>query len=66
MLSEVLKEREAQIELKRRKQNASKDMDKEVLAVTARREEEALQQEKEKALEKKNECLAVAKSLKQQ
>ncbi|XP_072541167.1 cilia- and flagella- associated protein 210 [Salminus brasiliensis] len=66
LLTEVLKEREAQIELKRRKQNASKDVDKEVLAMIACKEEEALQQEQQKALEKKQECLAVAESLKQQ
>uniref|UniRef100_W5KEG4 Cilia and flagella associated protein 210 n=1 Tax=Astyanax mexicanus TaxID=7994 RepID=W5KEG4_ASTMX len=66
LLTEVLKEREAQIELRRREQNASKDVDKEVLAMIARREEEASQIEEQKALKKKQECLAVAESLKQQ
>ncbi|KAK7154569.1 hypothetical protein R3I94_007784 [Phoxinus phoxinus] len=35
MLAEVLKEREAQIELKRMKQNASKDADRDILAKMA-------------------------------
>ncbi|XP_066497266.1 cilia- and flagella- associated protein 210 [Hoplias malabaricus] len=66
LLTEVLKEREAQIELKKRKQDASKDVDKEVLSVIAHREEQALQQEQQKVLERKQESLAVAESLKQQ
>ncbi|XP_036429901.1 coiled-coil domain-containing protein 173 isoform X1 [Colossoma macropomum] len=66
LLTEVLKEREAQIELKRRKQNASKDVDKEVLTMIACREEQATQQEHQKALQRKQECLSVAENLKQQ
>ncbi|KAI4873058.1 hypothetical protein NFI96_025480 [Prochilodus magdalenae] len=66
LLTEVLKEREAQAELKKRKQKASKDVDKEVLAMIARRERQAIQQEHWKALERKQERLAVAEGLKQQ
>ncbi|KAB5577245.1 hypothetical protein PHYPO_G00207690 [Pangasianodon hypophthalmus] len=66
LMTEVLKEREAQIELKKRKEKASKDVDKEILAVITRKEALALQQEWLKALEKKQKALAVAESLKQQ
>ncbi|XP_052004775.1 cilia- and flagella- associated protein 210 [Xyrauchen texanus] len=66
MLAEVLKEREAQIELKHWKQNTSKDVDREVLAAMARRDEQALQQEQQKALQRKQEQLAIAESLKNQ
>lgn len=65
-MTEVLKEREAQIELKKRKEKASKDVEKEILAMITRKEELALQQEWLKALEKKQNYLAVAESLKQQ
>ena len=41
-------------------------MDKEVLAMIARRERQAIQQEHWKALERKQERLAVAEGLKQQ
>ncbi|XP_053498399.1 cilia- and flagella- associated protein 210 [Ictalurus furcatus] len=66
LMTEVLKEREAQIELKKRKEKASKDVEKEILAMITRKEELALQQEWLKALEKKQNYLAVAESLKQQ
>ncbi|MCJ8732728.1 hypothetical protein PDJAM_G00214750 [Pangasius djambal] len=66
LMTEVLKEREAQIELKKRKEKASKDVDKEILARISRKEALALQQEWLKALEKKQNSLAVAESLKQQ
>ncbi|XP_048050569.1 protein CFAP210 [Megalobrama amblycephala] len=66
MLAEVLKEREAQIELKRLKQNVSKDIDREILAEVASREEQAIQQEQQKALQRKQEQLAMAESLKLQ
>lgn len=65
-MTEVLKEREAQIELKKRKDNALKNVDKEILAMITQKEALALQQEWLKALEKKQNCLAVAESLKQQ
>ncbi|KAG1945095.1 hypothetical protein F2P79_013950 [Pimephales promelas] len=66
MLAEVLKEREAQIELKRLKQNASKDIDRDILAKMACREERAVQQEQEKALQRKQDQLAISESLKLQ
>lgn len=65
-MTEVVKEREAQIELKKRKDIASKDVDKEILAMITRKEALDLQQEWLKAMEKKQKCLAVAESLKQQ
>jgi len=66
MLAEVLKEREAQIELKRLKQYASKDIDRDILAKMACREERAVQQEQEKALQRKQDQLAISESLKLQ
>ncbi|XP_051566870.1 cilia- and flagella- associated protein 210 [Myxocyprinus asiaticus] len=66
LLAEVLKEREAQIELKHRKQNTSKDVDREFLAVMAHKDEQALQQEQQKALQRKQDQLAIAESLKKQ
>ncbi|XP_077071483.1 cilia- and flagella- associated protein 210 [Siphateles boraxobius] len=66
MLAEVLKEREAQIELKRMKQNASKDVDRDILAKMARREQQAVQQEQQKALQRKQDQLAISESLKLQ
>ncbi|KAF4108746.1 cilia- and flagella- associated protein 210 [Onychostoma macrolepis] len=66
LLAEVLKEREAQIELKRMKQNASKDLDREILAEMACREEQTLQQDQQKALQRKRDQLAAAESVKQQ
>lgn len=66
MLAEVLKEREAQLELKRMKQNASKDIDRDIVAEMAYREEQALQQEQKKAIQRKKDQLATAESLKQQ
>ncbi|XP_002663472.1 cilia- and flagella- associated protein 210 isoform X1 [Danio rerio] len=66
MLAEVLKEREAQIELKRMKQNATKDIDRDMLAEMASREEQALLEEQKKALQKKQEHQAIVESLKQQ
>lgn len=65
-MTEVIKEREAQIELKKRKENAYKAVDQELVAMITHKEALALQQEWLKALEKKQKCLAVAESLKQQ
>lgn len=65
-MTEVLKEREAQIELKKIKENFSKHVDKEIMAMIKQKEAQALQQEWLKALEKKKKCLDVAESLKQQ
>ncbi|TDH06906.1 hypothetical protein EPR50_G00118320 [Perca flavescens] len=66
LLTEVLKEREAQIELRKRIKSASKDVDKEFLNMVESREDEALRQEQEKALQKKLERQAVAEQLKNQ
>lgn len=48
------------------KQNANKDIDREILAEMACREEQALQQEQQKALQRKQDQLAAAESVKQQ
>lgn len=66
MLTEVLKEREAQIEVKQRTKSATKDVDKGYLDMVKAREEEELRREKEKALQKKQERQAVAEDLKKQ
>lgn len=66
MLAEVLKEREAQIELKRMKQNATKDIDRDMLAEMSCRDEQALRDEQQKALQKKQDHQAIVESLKQQ
>ncbi|XP_075968050.1 cilia- and flagella- associated protein 210 [Anarhichas minor] len=66
LLTEVLKEREAQIELKQRIKHASKDVDKEFLDATKTRDAEASRQEQEKALQKKLGIRAVAEELKKQ
>ncbi|XP_016118652.1 coiled-coil domain-containing protein 173-like, partial [Sinocyclocheilus grahami] len=66
LLAEVLKEREAQIELKRMTQKASKDIDRDIVAEMACREEQALQQEQQNAIQRKQDQLATAESLKQQ
>ncbi|XP_078117974.1 cilia- and flagella- associated protein 210 [Sander vitreus] len=66
LLTEVLKEREAQIELRQRIKSASTDVDKEFLNMVKSREDEALRQEQEKALQKKLERQAVAEQLKNQ
>lgn len=66
LLTEVLKEREAQIELKRRIKSASKDVDKDYMDMVKTREDEALRQEQEKALQKKLDRQALAEDLKKQ
>ncbi len=66
LLTEVLKEREAQIELKQQIKNASKDVDKVHMDMVKSRDEEALSLEKEKALQKKLKRQAVAEELKRQ
>ena len=66
MLAEVLKEREAQIELKKRMQSASKDVDRHLIDMMKTREDEALRREQEKSLQKKLERQAVAEDLKKQ
>lgn len=49
----MLKERDAQVELKQRRKSDRKDVDKEFLDRVKSREDEALKQEQEKALERK-------------
>ncbi|XP_030642515.1 coiled-coil domain-containing protein 173 [Chanos chanos] len=66
LLTEVLKEREAQIELKQKIKKASKDVDKEIMETLAHKEEESLKQEQEKALQRRKEREALSESLKQQ
>ncbi|KAI9530154.1 hypothetical protein NQZ68_004171 [Dissostichus eleginoides] len=66
VLTEVLKEREAQIELKQKITSASKDVDKEFLDLEKNDIDEALRQEQEKALRKKLEGQAVVGDLKNQ
>ncbi|KAK2839774.1 hypothetical protein Q5P01_013514 [Channa striata] len=66
LLTEVLTEREAQTELKRRMKGASKDVDKDFMLIVKSREDEALRLEQEKALEKKLERQAVAEEVKKQ
>ncbi|XP_051259642.1 cilia- and flagella- associated protein 210 [Dicentrarchus labrax] len=66
LLTEVLKEREAQIELKQRIKSASKDVDKDFLDMVKTREDEALKQEQEKALQKKLQRRVVVEDLKNQ
>lgn len=66
LLTEVLKEREAQIELKQRIKNTSRDAEKHFADMLRSREEEALRQEQEKVLQKKRERQAAAEDLKRQ
>nr|XP_061799552.1 cilia- and flagella- associated protein 210 [Nerophis lumbriciformis] len=66
LLTEVLKEREAQIELKQRKTSASKDLDKEYVQMLKAREDEALKKEQERAQQKKQQCKAFAEDLQKQ
>lgn len=64
LLTEVLKEREAQVELKHRNQSASKELEQEFLRGVKAREDEALEQEQQKALQKKLDIQAVAEDQK--
>lgn len=66
LMTEVLKEREAQIELKQRIQSASKDLDKQFITMMMSREDEALRQEQQKALQKQLERQDLAEDLKKQ
>ncbi|XP_040057301.2 cilia- and flagella- associated protein 210 [Gasterosteus aculeatus] len=66
LLTEVLKEREAQVELKQRIKKASDDVDREILNKIKTREEEASRQEQEKALQKKLGRQALVEGLKNQ
>lgn len=66
LLTEVLKERDAQIELKQRIKSATKDVDKEFMDMVKTRDDEAWNRERESALQKKLERQAVAEDLKNQ
>ncbi|XP_076603195.1 cilia- and flagella- associated protein 210 isoform X2 [Chaetodon auriga] len=66
LLTEVLKEREAQIELKQRIKSAWKDVDKDFLDMVKAREDDALKQEQEKAHREKLKKQAVAEDVKHQ
>lgn len=65
MLSEVLKEREAQIELKQRIKSASEDVDKRFTDMQKKKDEEVLKQEREAGLQKRLEKQTIAEDLKQ-
>jgi len=66
LVTEVLTEREAQIELKERIKKASKDVDKELLDTMKTREDEASRKEEEKVLQKKLRAQALAEDLQEQ
>lgn len=66
LLSEVLKQREAQTELKQQMQSASEDVDKKFLETVKTKQDEALKQEQEKALHMKLQRQAAAEDLKNQ
>ncbi|XP_010889224.1 coiled-coil domain-containing protein 173 [Esox lucius] len=66
LLTEVLKEREAQIELKQRKEDTSKYVNMEILAIMKRKENEAIEQEQQKALQRQLDNQATAEQLKLQ
>ncbi|TNN03036.1 hypothetical protein fugu_000065 [Takifugu bimaculatus] len=66
LLTEVLKEREAQIDLKERIKNTTRDVEKQFLDVMKTREDEAQRQEEERALQRKMVTQAVAEDLRKQ
>ncbi|GAA6095616.1 protein CFAP210-like isoform X1 [Tachysurus ichikawai] len=66
LMTEVLKERDAQIELKKRKEIEAKELENKRLAINAHNAELALQQENQKAVERKQNFLAVAETWTQQ
>lgn len=65
MLSEVLKEREAQVELKQRIEGARQDMDKLLIDVQKEKDQEATKKEQETEQQKKLERQAITEGLKQ-
>lgn len=65
MLSEVLKEREAQVELKQRIEGARQDMDKLLIDVQKQKDQEATKKEQETEQQKKLERQAITEGLKQ-
>ncbi|XP_015214435.1 cilia- and flagella- associated protein 210 [Lepisosteus oculatus] len=66
LLTEILKEREAQIELKQKKMNATKDMDKDIMAQILHQEEEAIHQDQQKALQRFHDRKATTDKLMEQ
>ncbi|KAJ8352009.1 hypothetical protein SKAU_G00234850 [Synaphobranchus kaupii] len=66
LLTEVLKEQEAQMELKQRKQMAAKNVNRDIMAQLKLNDEEALEQEGQRAMQSKQERKTVAEYLKQQ
>ncbi|XP_051937526.1 cilia- and flagella- associated protein 210 [Hippocampus zosterae] len=66
LLTEVLKEREAQIKLKQRRKSAFKDLDEEYIRMLKAREDEALTKEQERTQQKKQESKAFAEELRKQ
>ncbi|KAK6483107.1 coiled-coil domain-containing protein 173-like [Huso huso] len=66
VLTEVLKEREAQIDLKQKKQNAHENVNKDIMAQMQRKEEQAIIEDQHKALQRFQECKAVASDQMQQ
>ncbi|KAM9804427.1 cilia- and flagella- associated protein 210 [Neosynchiropus ocellatus] len=66
LLTEVLKEREAQIQLKQRMKNLTKDVDQEYLKMMKSRDDEALRREQERKTERENEKQAVVEDLRNQ
>ncbi|XP_072300516.1 cilia- and flagella- associated protein 210 [Eucyclogobius newberryi] len=66
LLSSVLKEREAQIELKQHIKNADNNVEKTFLEGAKARDDEAQRREEEKARQKKEESLTVVEELKNQ
>lgn len=65
MLSEVLKEREAQVKLKQRIEGARQDMDKLLIDAQKQKDQEATKKEQETEQQKKLERQALAEGLKQ-
>lgn len=66
LLAEVLKEREAQIDMKQRIRNTNRDVEKRFLDVMKSREDEAQRQEEERVLQRRKEIQAVARDLRKQ
>lgn len=62
----MLKEREAQIDLKERIKNTNRDVEKHFLDVMKTREDDAQRQEEERALQRKMVTQAVAEDLRKQ
>ncbi|XP_018585174.2 coiled-coil domain-containing protein 173-like [Scleropages formosus] len=66
LLTEVLKEREAQLELKQKKLNASRDLDRDVMVALRRKDEEDRQQEQHSAKQRRLKNKVLAEDLRQQ